>query len=462
MQGSQEEIGSTTAGRMLDRLLLLRQHIPAEEVLQVLRDTGCIDSRRCTLSFEVTCWVVLATGLLCDMPIRAVFKAAVSLHQMVVTPARSSLCEARQRLGIPPLRRLFYRLARPLAGPDTPGCFYRGLRLMAIDGVSYTVPDSPANARAFGRATSGARGEAAFPQVRKVSLVELGTHAEIACAFKRRRCGEPAMAAGLVRHLPADALLLADRHFYSFPLWKRLHARGIPCLWRVSAKLVLRPRRALADGSYLARVYRKPYERDADRNGIDVRVIRYTLDDPQRAGHGEGHTLLTSLLDAAAAPALELIALYHERWEQELVYDEQKTHLDPRRAHKPAALRSATPAGVLQELYALSLGHYVVRALMAAAAAPAGLDPDRLSFTGCVQVLRCRLPECPSHRPAAAAAWFDALLAEMRHEQTEPRRNRINPRVVKQKVKHWAKKRPEHRGIPPLRKCFIESVVMIT
>jgi hypothetical protein len=209
-------------------------------------------------------------------------------------------------------------------------------------------------------------------------------------------------------------------------------------------------------------VYRKPYERDEDRNGIDVRVIRYTFDDPQRLGHGQEHVLLTSLLDAAVAPALELIALYHERWEQELVYDEQKNHLDPRRVHKPAALRSETPAGVVQELYALSLAHYVVRALMAAAAAPARLDPDRLSFTGCVQVLRCRLPECPSHRPATVAVWLEALMAEMRRERNDPRRNRINPRVVKQKVKHWAKKRPEHRGIPPLQHRFIESVVMIT
>src|SRR5262249_7588484 len=256
--------------------------------------------------------------------------------------------------------------------------------------------------------------------------------------------------------------LLPARHFYSFPLWQRLHLQGLPCLWRVSATLVLRPRRVLADGSYLARVYRKPYERAADRNGLDVRVIRYTLDDPQRVGHGKAHVLLTSRLAAGAGPARELTALSPQGWEQELVYDEQKTHLDPRRAHKPAAVRSETPAGVLQELYALSLAHYAVRALMAAAAAPAGLDPDRLSFTGCVQVLRCRLPECPGHRPATGATGFGALLEEIRRERTEPRRNRINPRVVKQKVKHWAKKRPEHRAIPPLQKRFIESVVMIT
>ena len=105
-----------------------------------------------------------------------------------------------------------------------------------------------------------------------------------------------------------------------------------------------------------------------------VRVIRYTLDDPQRVGHGEAHTLITSLLDEGLDPAEELIMLYHERWEQELVYDEQKTHQDPRRPTKPAHLRSETPAGVIQEVYALSLGHYVTRALMFEAAATVGLD----------------------------------------------------------------------------------------
>ena len=126
-----------------------------------------------------------------------------------------------------------------------------------------------------------------------------------------------------------------------------------------------------------------------------VRVIRYTLNDPQRVGHGQEHVLLTTLLDAVRYPAEELVLLYHERWEIELVYDEQKTHQNAWRVTKSADLRSQTPLGVLQEVYALSLGHFVVRSVMAAAAATEGLDPDRLSFVGCLHILRCRLPECP-------------------------------------------------------------------
>ena len=183
-------------------------------------------------------------------------------------------------------------------------------------------------------------------------------------------------------------------------------------------------------------------------------MIRYTLDDPQRVGHGEEHVLMTNLLDDELYPAMELILLYHERWEEELVFDEQKTHQDPRRATKPAQLRSETPTGVIQEVYALSLAHFVIRSLMFEAAATVDLDPDRLSFTGCFQILKCRLPECQGKTPAELERWYEGVLWEMQRERTEPRRNRINPRVIKRKMSKWKKKRPQHRRLPPLKKSF--------
>jgi hypothetical protein len=204
-------------------------------------------------------------------------------------------------------------------------------------------------------------------------------------------------------------------------------------------------------------------ERNQDRNGIEVRVIRYRLDDRQRVGHGQEHVLITTLADALLYPALELVCLYHERWEIELVFDEQKTHLDPRRPTKPAHLRSETPLGVLQEVYALSLGHFAVRAMMVQAAATETLDPDRLSFLGRLQILKCRLPECTARTAEELRAWYEALLWEMSRERTDDavRRNRINPRVVRQKMSKFKKKRPEHRHLPPLQKRFIETVVMV-
>ena len=170
--------------------------------------------------------------------------------------------------------------------------------------------------------------------------------------------------------------------------------------------------------------------------------------------------LITNLFDEDRYPAMELILLYHERWEEEQVFDEQKTHQDPRRATKPAQVRSETPAGVIQEIYALSLGHFVIRSLMFEAAATVGLDPDGLSFTGCFQILKCRLPECDGKTAASFEAWYEGLLWELQGERTEPRRNRINPRVIKRKMSKWKKKRPEHRHLPPLKKTFAETVVM--
>lgn len=147
----------------------------------------------------------------------------------------------------------------------------------------------------------------------------------------------------------------------------------------------------------------------------------------------------------------------------ELVFDEQKTHQNPWRATKPGDLRSETPRGVLQELYALSLGHFVVRSVMAQAAALEQLDPDRLSFVGCLQILRCRLPECPEPSSPSLADWYRGLLEEVSRERTDDtvRRNRINPRVIKVKMSKFKKKRPQHRPVPPLKKTFIESVVML-
>jgi hypothetical protein len=449
------------AGRVLDRLAGLEQVIRPDDVRQALTATGRVSTRDGVLTYEVILWVVLAMGLLTDLPIRQVFKHARRLRPGEASPARSTLCMARRRLGVAPVRSLFSAVTRPLARPDTPGAFYAGFRLMGIDGTVQDVPDSPANAAAFGRPTAGPRGDGAFPQVKKLSLVELGTHVEVALVVKHCHCGERAMVAGLLGHLTPEMLLLLDQGFFSYELWQRLDARGVKILARVNDQMVLRPIRPLADGSYLAKVYKGHYDRQKDRDGVTVRVVRYTLDDPQRVGHGAVHVLITNLLDEGLCPAHELILLYHERWEQELVFDEQKTHQDPRRATKPAQLRSETPAGVIQEIYALSLGHFVIRSLMFEAAATAGLDPDVLSFTGCFQILKCRLPECDGKTPAGLESWYRGVLWEMQKERTDPRRNRINPRVIKRKMSKWKKKRPEHRRLPPLKKTFAESVVML-
>jgi hypothetical protein len=208
------------AGRVLDRLAGLEQIIRPEDIQQALQATGRVNSRKCTLPHEVMLWVVLAMGVFTDLPIRQVFKQARRLRKGEDSPHRSSLCVARQRLGVEPVRYLFDQIVRPLARPETPGAFYRGLRLMGIDGTVLDVPDSDANAVAFARPTAGERGDGAFPQIRKLSLVELGTHVEVGLVVESSSCGEHSMVEGLLRHLTLEMLLLLDRGFLALPSGK--------------------------------------------------------------------------------------------------------------------------------------------------------------------------------------------------------------------------------------------------
>jgi hypothetical protein len=447
--------------RVLDRLVGLEAVIAPETIQRVLKWTDRKDSRTCQLSHEVMLWIVLAMGLFADRPIRQVFKASRRLHGREQTPHRSSLCIARQRLGVAPLRTLFREVVRPLATPAVAGGFYRGYRLVAIDGNVLNLPDTPANELAFGRPSGGTRGAGAFPQCRKTSLVELGTHVELAFVVKPIRCGETTAMNALWSDVPQDSLLLWDRGFFSYSSWKTSLGRKVQLLCRVKKNMILKPIESLSDGSYLAKIYPSPRARQKDRTGLVVRVIRYKLDDPQRVGHEEEHVLMTTLLDAETDPAEELIVLYHQRWEEEITFDEQKTHQDPRRATKTSNLRSETPAGVVQELYALSIAHFIIRKLMFDAAQASGLDPDRLSFTGSFQILTTRLPECDGSRLEAILTWYENVLWEISQETLPPRRNRINPRVIKQKMSNWPKKRRPHFHPPPLTKTFAASIVIV-
>src|SRR3954454_11667543 len=212
-------------GRILDRLAGLEQVIRPEDVRQALTATGRVDTRACVLTHEVILWVVLAMGLLTDLPIRQVFKHARRLRAGEQSPGRSNLCMARRRLGVAPLRHLFGRVVRPLGRSEAPGVFYQGLRLMGLDGTVLDVPDSAANAAAFGRPSAGPRGDGAFLQVRKLSLVELGTYVEVALVLRPYRTGERAMVAGLLRHLTPEMLLLLDQGFFSFELCQHPETR---------------------------------------------------------------------------------------------------------------------------------------------------------------------------------------------------------------------------------------------
>ncbi len=351
------------------------------------------------------------------------------------------------------MRHLADAVVRLLGRPETPGAFYRGMRTMALDGFTVDLPDTPRNDRAFGR-PGGHRAPGAFPQVRVLALCETGSHGLRRWLIKPYHRGEVGMAHRLLRRLRPDMLLLWDRNFLSYQTVAEVRGRKAHLLARIKSNLIFTPIRVLSDGSYLAQLYRSAADRRANRAGILVRIIEYTFDDPGRPGSGQPHRLLTTLLDEALDPAETLIVLYHERWEEEVTIDELKTHQRER-----PVLRSQTPGGVVQELYGLLLGHYIIRVLMHEAAARRGIDPQRISFTGALKVLRCRLPECPASR-RGLSRWYHNLVAEIAEEVLPERRDRINPRVIKRKMSNWQKKRSQHRHYPQPTKGFAEAIVM--
>lgn len=431
----------------------MKRLLPRARVQAVLRRTGHARRRYLRLPAWFVVWFVIALGLFCRDSYRQVFKWLQPFRRKG-TPGRSTFCEARQRLGVAPLLHLAQQVVELRASPQTPGAFYRGLRLMALDSFVVDLADSPANGRVFGR-PGGHRSPAAFPQARVLALCEAGTHVLWRTLTKPCRRSEVTMAPALLRYRRPDMLLLWDRSFLSYGLVQQVRRRGAHLLARVRNNLVFRPLRRLGDGSYLAKLYPSPGHRDRDEGGLVVRVIEYTLQDPGRPGSGEKHRLLTTLLSAARHPAKRLIVLYHERWEEEITIDELKTHQRER-----PVLRSETPGGVVQEIQGLLLAHYVVRVLMAEAAQRNGLPPRRLSFTGALKVLRCRLPQCPKSR-AGLSRWYEDLLAEVAEDVLPERRNRINPRVIKRKMSNLRKKRPEHRQYPQPTKKFRQSIVML-
>jgi hypothetical protein len=353
---------------------------------------------------------------------------------------KSAISQARYRLGARPVVALFHRVCQPLATPLMPGAFFCGLRLVAIDGTTEDVPDSPANARAFGRHHSD-RGASAFPQVQGVYLSECGTHAVLDAGFWPCHTSERVGAFRLLRSVSTGMLLLLDRGFYSYEMIERTLARGAHVLGRVPAGVTLTPRQLLPDGSYWAYIYPADKERRKRGEHLLVRVIVYTLTDPARPGYGETHRLVTTLRDAQEAPALALICAYHERWEIELTIDEIDTH--QRLVQHP--LRSQKPVGVLQELYSLLLAHYAVRALMAAAATQAGLAPTCLSFVQAVELIRVALDDFHLVAPAQHPCLYRRLLRDIAACRLPARAARTNPRVVKRKMSNFKLK----RGAPP-------------
>jgi hypothetical protein len=436
--------------------------MPFEVVRGVLTDLAAGRQRTRKLPAELTLLLPVGMAL---FPREAIERVLVKLLQGLrfiwpgpaLEPAtKSAICQARYQLGARPLARLFHRVCRPLATPETPGAFLFGLRLVALDGTTEAVPDTPANRGYFG-GPANQRGPASFPHVRGVYLIECGTHAILDAGFWPYHVGERVGGRRVLRSVTPGMLVLWDMGFHSADLIGAVTARGAHVLGRVPSYVHLPVYHRLADGSYLCRLSTgKDWQRPRQPHQL-VRVIEYTLTDPNRPGVGERHRLITTLLDPAQAPALDLVCAYHERWEIELVIDEHKTHL--RLLQHP--LRSHKPAGILQELYGLLLAHFAIRTVMAEAAAQVHLDPRRLSFVQAVQLVGDALAEFQMVVPDQRSALYQRLLTDIGRHPLPPRANRLNPRVLKYRRAKYPPKRPHHRRWPQPTMSFRNAVAML-
>ena len=402
LRGWSWEVALGPAG-LGDRPLLaaLEAAIPDETVEAAIEATGTRERRRRRLPTHLVVTLVVAMGLWASESMRHALAevvagwrdGAASDEAGWQLPSTAAIVQARQRAGARLLRELFGAVACPIATARTGGAFLGGLRLMAVDGTTIDVADTPENERAFGRPTTG-RGVGACPQIRVLALIETGTHVLCDAVIRPFGSGEVPTALRLLRSVGPGMLLLWDRGFHSYEMVRATLQREAQFLGRTKRNIVLRPTEILPDGSFLARIYPSPTARRRDEDGIEVRVIEYALDTAAGPGR-EQYRLITSLLSERAFPAEQLAATYHERWEIETTLDEVKVH---QWAH-PRPLRSKHPREVVQEVYGLLLAHLAIRTVMHQAALQEGIDPDRLSFTGALRVLRRAIPRAQRTPP---------------------------------------------------------------
>ena len=330
---------------------VITRAFPLTTVRAVLAASGKASLRQRDLPAHVVMYYVIALALFMQVSYREVLRCLLEGLQWLRDPAvppkvagKSGISQARTRLGWEVVRQLHDAVVRPIALPATRGAWYRQWRLVSHDGSTLDVADEAANAAAFGRPGSG-RGSSAYPQIRFVSLVENGTHVLFGSQMAGCMTGETTLARAVLAGLQPGMLCLADRQFFGFAVWQQACETGAALLWRIKQNIRLPCAKRLSDGSYLSHLYGCEGDRRHKTNGVPVRVIEYHLDGV--AGAEPLYRLVTTILDPNHAPARELAALYHERWEIETALDELKTHLRGARI----VLRSKTPDLVRQEFY---------------------------------------------------------------------------------------------------------------
>lgn len=380
---------------------VIARFFPAEKIHEVLRQTNRASIRERDLPAHVVIYYVIALALYMRSSYREVLRCLLEGVQWLLDPSakvkvagKSGISQARSRLGAEPVKKLYDAVVAPIAEKRTKGAWYRQWRVVSLDGSTLDVADTAENEEAFGR-PGASRGASAFPKIRFVALLENGTHVLWAAHMDNYASGELTLAEKVIPSLGKGMLCLADRLFPSYKLWRMAARTGADLLWRTRQNARLEVEKRLPDGSYLSRIYASSSDRRKGCNGIVVRVIDYRLKDVE--GSEPLYRLITTILDHKQAPAKELAALYHERWEIETALDELKTHL----RGSQIVLRSKTPELVQQEFFGLLMAHFAIRGLMHEAALKADEDPDQLSFLHAVRVVQRRMARYVAIPPSA-------------------------------------------------------------
>jgi len=380
---------------------VIAKFFPIAKIQEILEQTQRASVRERDLPAHVVVYYVIALALYMRSSYREVLRCLLEGVQWLLRPStpikvagKSGISQARSRLGAEPLKKLYEAVVAPIAEKRTRGAWYRQWRLASLDGSTLDVADTADNEQAFGR-PGASRGSSAYPKIRFVGLLECGTHVLWAAHMDKYKTDEITLADAVVPALRKGMLCLADRFFPAYELWRKAAQTGADLLWRVRKNARLEVDKRWADGSYLSRIYPSTADRRNRHKAIVVRVIEYRLKDVP--GAESIYRLITTILDPKLAPAKELAALYHERWEIETALDELKTHL----RGAQIILRSKTPELVRQEFYGLLMAHFAIRGLMHEAALQANEDPDRLSFVHTVHVVQRRMPRYVAIPPSA-------------------------------------------------------------
>lgn len=418
----------------------LLEQLDRKWIEEALEMTGTATVRRRRLPAEQVIWIVLGMVLYRDLTIpEVVAKLGLALPGgRGLTVAPSAIPQARKRLGEEPLCWLFDTCAKKWATESALKEQWRGLSIFGIDGTSLRLPDSPANREHFGgHSSTEEKGQSGYPLGRLVTLMALRSHLMLGARFGPFGVAESVLAKDLWPMVPDNSLCIVDRGFLAAPSLIPFAAQGTNRHWMTRAKSnsAFRVVKELGKGDQLVEFDVSSSARQADPTLPKtwlVRAVRY-----QRPGF-KPQLLLTSLLDRSAYPARELAALYHERWELELGFDEVKTEI----LEREECLRSRSPSGVGQELWALGLVYNLVRLEMVRIAAAAEVPPTRISFVMSLRLIKDFWFYASLNSPGMIPKRLRKLREDILRFVLPPRRShRSFPRAVKVKMSNYDRKR---------------------